>query len=333
VAGGPAPREVETAPVGERMEPVGAGSNGEHVKASPVAKRLARENNVNIALIKGSGPGGRIVRNDVEQFMSTAAQPAPVAPAPPPTVAPAPVQPAPTPTPTAPVEQRPGTRREPLTRLRQTIARRMVQSKTTVPHFYVTVPIDMSAAMALRKQINALEGVKISVNDMIVKACALTLKQFPVLNASFAEDALEYHDYINISIAVATDNGLLAPAVTDVDKKSLGVIAAETRDLAERTRTGKATPDELGRGTFTVSNLGMFGKVESFVAIVNPPQSAILAVGLAADTPVVKDGQVAIAPILKATISVDHRVGDGAIAAQFLEALRLLLEEPMRLLI
>jgi pyruvate dehydrogenase E2 component (dihydrolipoamide acetyltransferase) len=191
----------------------------------------------------------------------------------------------------------------------------------------------MSAVMDLRKQLNAMEGVKISVNDMVVKACALTLRQFPVLNASFAEDSLDYHDQINISVAVATDNGLLAPAVTDVDKKSLGVIAAEIRDLAGRTRSGKATPDELTRGTFTVSNLGMFGQIESFVAIVNPPQAAILAVGTAIETPVVKDGQVTIAPIMHATISCDHRVTDGATAAEFMQALKTMLESPMRLLI
>jgi pyruvate dehydrogenase E2 component (dihydrolipoamide acetyltransferase) len=209
----------------------------------------------------------------------------------------------------------------------------MVQSKGPVPHFYVTVAIDMGPAMALRKQLNAMEGVKISVNDMVVKASALTLKQFPVLNASFAEDALEYHDQIHVSIAIATDNGLLAPAVTDVDKKSISVVADETRDLAERTRTGKATPDELTRGTFTVSNLGMLGDIESFVAIINPPQAAILAVGKAIETPVVKDGQIVIAPIMRATISVDHRVGDGAVAAQYLQALKLMIEEPMRLLV
>ncbi len=342
VKGGPSPTEPVAPGVGERIEPVGT-SDGAHVKASPLAKRLARENNLDIAQISGSGPGGRIVKNDIEQALSAGARPAarPSTPQHAEMVPPlaVPTQPVPAlqeasaPPSTPQTQPRPGSRREPLSRLRQTIARRMVQSKTQVPHFYVTVPIDMAAAMALRKELNAMEGVKISVNDMIVKGCALVLKQFPMLNASFAEDSLEYHDYINISIAVATDNGLLAPAVTDVDKKSLGVVASETRDLAERTRSGKATPDELSRGTFTVSNLGMFGKVESFIAIVNPPQSAIIAVGLAAETPIVKDGQVAIAPVLKATLSVDHRVGDGAIAAQFLEALRLLLESPMRLLI
>ena len=335
--GSPTPpaEAVATAGVGERMEPVGAGSDGAHVKASPVAKRLASEKQVNIAQISGSGPGGRIVRRDVEEFLSSGAQAAPQPAVQAPAAAPAPVQPTAAPVQAAPAPQaqpRPGTRREPLSRLRQTIGRRLAQSKVQAPHYYVTVAIDMGAAMALRKQLNAMEGVKISVNDMVVKACALALKQYPALNASFAEDSIDYFEAINISIAVATDNGLLAPAVTDVDKKSLGVLAAESRELIERTRSGKATPDELQRGTFTVSNLGMYD-VESFVAIINPPQAAIVAIGSAAETPVVKDGQVVIAPIMKATISADHRISDGVVGAQYLQAVRTLLEEPMRLLI
>ena len=336
-----APTGAETPASGQGIRPVEDGRDGERVFASPMARRLAQEAGLQISQIEGSGPGGRIVRRDIEAFQkaprpAAPTQPAPAAPTAP--AQPAPTVPAPAPQPVAaapaPAPQPvAGTgRREPLSRLRQTIARRMVQSKTTVPHFYVTTAIDMTAALALRKQLNAMEGVKVSVNDMIVKACALVLKQYPVLNASFAEDALQYNDGIHVSMAIATDNGLLAPAVTDVDKKSLGVVANEARELIERTRNGKATPEELTRGTFTVSNLGMYG-VESFIAIINPPQSAIVAVGAAAETPVVKDGQVTIAPIMKATISVDHRVGDGAVAAQYLQALQTLLEEPMRLLI
>lgn len=320
------------APAGEQPKP--AAGNGERVFASPMARRLAGEAGLEIAEIKGSGPGGRIVRRDVESFTqqprgtAPAAQPAAPASAPAaaPVAATTPAQPAPAVTAVG------GGRREPLSRLRQTIARRLSQAKREVPHYYVTVAIDMTAAMELRKQLNSMEGVKISVNDMVVKACALALKQFPTLNASFAEDALILHDQINVSIAIATDNGLLAPAITDVDKKSLGVLAAETRELAERTRGGKATPDELSRGTFTVSNLGMFG-AESFVAIINPPQAAIVAVGAATETPVVKDGQIVIAPIMKATISADHRVSDGVVGAQYLQAVKALLETPMRLLV
>ena len=354
--GGPNPAGGTSAPIGEKMEPV--GGNGGRVIASPVARRLAQENNLNIATLEGSGPSGRIVRRDVEAVLSGAKQPQavaqpapaqPAAPAPAPVAAPAPqpaAQPAPvaqpaaqaTPqaqpaAPTQPTtEVRPGVRREPLTRMRQTIARRLTQSKAPVPHFYVTSAIDMAAALDLRKQFNAGGDVKITVNDMIVKAVAVALRKFPALNASFAEDALEYHDYINISIAVATDNGLLAPAVTDVDKKGLGTLSAEAKELIERTRTGKATPDELTRGTFSVSNMGMY-PVESFSAIINPPQSAILAVGTVNEEAVMRDGQVTVGQIMRATISVDHRVADGAVGAQYMQELKRVLENPMLILL
>jgi pyruvate dehydrogenase E2 component (dihydrolipoamide acetyltransferase) len=356
--GGPNPAGGTTSAVGEQMQPV--GGNGGRVIASPVARRLAQENNLNIATLEGSGPSGRIVRRDVEAVLSgekqpqaiaqaapaqapqaqPAAQPAPTpAPAPAPTPAPA-AQPAaqatPQAQPAAPTqpttEVRPGVRRELLSRMRQTIARRLTQSKAPVPHFYVTSAIDMAAALDLRKQFNAGGDVKITVNDMIVKAVAVALRKFPALNASFAEDALEYHDYINISIAVATDNGLLAPAVTDVDKKGLGTLSAEAKELIERTRNGKATPDELTRGTFSVSNMGMY-PVESFSAIINPPQSAILAVGTVNEEAVVRDGQVTVGQIMRATISVDHRVADGAVGAQYMQELKRVLENPMLILL
>jgi pyruvate dehydrogenase E2 component (dihydrolipoamide acetyltransferase) len=341
VRGGPAPSGSTPPATGDRIEPANGRADGGHVPASPVAKRLARENNVDIAQVSGSGPGGRIVRRDVEAFVqgggakpAPAAQPAPQ-PAPQPAAQPA-AQPAPQPAP-QPVaqpqaEQRPGTRREPMSRLRQTIARRMAQSKGPVPHFYVTTEIDMGAAMALRKQLNATGDVKITVNDMIVKASAIAIGKFPALNASFAEDSLDYHDYVNVSIAVATDNGLLAPAVTDVDKKSLGTISAEAKELIERTRNGKATPDELQRGTFSVSNLGMY-PVDSFVAIINPPQAMILAVGAVNEQPVVRNGEITIGQIMKVTISIDHRVSDGAVGAQYLAELKRLLENPMLILL
>jgi pyruvate dehydrogenase E2 component (dihydrolipoamide acetyltransferase) len=358
--GGADPAGGTTSPIGEKMQPV--GGNGGRVIASPVARRLAQENNLNITTLEGSGPSGRIVRRDVEAVLSGAKQPQAVAqaapapaqtaaqPAPAPTPAPAP---APTPTPAPAVqsaaqqatpqaqpaaptqpttEVRPGVRREPLTRMRQTIARRLAQSKGPVPHFYVTSAIDMAAALDLRKQFNAGGDVKITVNDMIVKAVAVALRTFPALNASFAEDALEYHDYINISIAVATDNGLLAPAVTDVDKKGLGTLSAEAKELIERTRNGKATPDELTRGTFSVSNMGMY-PVESFSAIINPPQSAIVAVGTVNQEAVVRDGQVVVGQIMRATISVDHRVADGAVGAQYMQELKRVLENPMLILL
>jgi pyruvate dehydrogenase E2 component (dihydrolipoamide acetyltransferase) len=340
-----AQEEVTGQPAPE-TQPSGVQGNGARVPASPVAKRIARENNVDISQVSGSGPGGRIVREDVEAFLKGGKQAAAAAPQPAATAQPAQpaAQPAPAAQPSravaeAPAEApapagapTPGTRRETMSRLRQTIARRMAQSKGPVPHFYVTSEIDMSAASELRQQLNATGDVKITVNDLIVKAAALAIKKFPVLNASFAEDALEYHDYIHVSIAVSTENGLLAPAVTDVDKKSLGTISAEAKELIGRTRAGKATLEELQRGTFTVSNLGMY-PVDSFVAIINPPQAAIVAVGASTEQPVVRNGQIVIGQIMKATISVDHRVSDGAVAAEYMQELKRLLENPMLILL
>ena len=296
---------------GREVEPAeGPGSNGGQagrVAASPVAKRIARENNVDIATIKGSGPSGRIVREDVEAALKggQATRPAPAQPGAP---KPAPQQPeAPKPAPQAsPAGDR--TRREPLSRMRQTIARRLVQSKAPVPHFYVTTAIDMTDAMALREQLNAGGDVKITVNELFVKATAIAMTKFPALNASWGEDALEFHDYINVGIAVATDNGLLAPAITDVDRKSLGTISREAKELIGRTREGKATLDELQRGTYSTSNLGMY-PVDSFVAIINPPQATNIAVGAITETPLVKDGQVVVRKVMKATIRRSSRVG------------------------
>lgn len=329
---------------GQEVEPVeGPSPNGGQagrVAASPVAKRIARENNVDIATITGSGPSGRIVREDVEAALKAgpatrqapAAQPQAPKPAPqqPEAPKPAPQQPeAPKPAPQAAGDR---TRREPLSRMRQTIARRLVQSKAPVPHFYVTVAIDMTDAMALREQLNAGGDVKITVNELFVKATAVAMAKFPALNASWGEDAIEFHDYINVGIAVATDNGLLAPAITDVDRKSLGTISREAKELIKRTREGKATLDELQRGTYSTSNLGMY-PVDSFVAIINPPQSTNIAVGAVTDTPVVKDGEVVVRKVMKATISCDHRVSDGAVAAEYMQELKRILEQPMLILL
>jgi pyruvate dehydrogenase E2 component (dihydrolipoamide acetyltransferase) len=318
---GKAPREGYGAE--EEVEGAAPAPPGERVLASPLAKRLAEEHELNLREISGSGPGGRIVRRDVEAFLRQKA------PRPAPQPAAAPAAPAPE---AAPPPPGPGVRREPLSRMRQTIARRLTQSKGPVPHFYVTTPINMDAAIELRQQLNASGDVKITVNDMVVKAAALAMKKFPVLNASYAGDALDYHDYINVSIAVATDNGLLAPAVTDVDKKSLGTVSAEAKELIQRTREGKATPEELQRGTFSVSNLGMY-PVESFSAILNPPQATILAIGSVTEEPVVRDGAILIGKVMRVTISIDHRVSDGAVAAEYMQELKRLLENPMQILL
>lgn len=314
------------------------GQSGGHVKASPVAKRLARENQVDIAQVSGTGPSSRIVRRDVEAFLENAkAAPATQAPAAQPTAQPAPVaQPAPTaqpapaaqPVPAQPATEQPGVRRVPHTRIRQTIARRLAQSKGPIPHYYVTTQIDMDALMDLRKQLNANGEVKITVNDLVIKAAALAIRKYPDLNASWTDDAVEFHDYINVGIAVATDRGLLAPAITDVDKKSLGTISSEIKELAGRTREGKATGEELQRGTFSVSNMGMW-PVDSFIAVINPPQSMILAVGRVNEQPVVRNGQIVIGQVMKVTLSGDHRVSDGSVGAEYLQELKRLIENPM----
>ncbi len=310
---------------------------GEPVKASPVAKRLARENQIDIAQISGTGPSSRIVRRDVEAYMESA-KGAPVAPAAQPAApaaqpAPAPqAEPAAQPAPAQPATEKPGVRRVPHTRIRQTIARRLAQSKGPIPHYYVTTQIDMDALMDLRKQLNASGDVKITVNDLVVKASALAIRKYPDLNASWADDAVEFHDYVNVSMAVATERGLLAPAVTDADKKALGTLSAETKELVARTRDGKATGDELSRGTFSVSNMGMW-PVDSFIAVINPPQSMILAVGRVNEQPVVRNGQIVVGQVMKVTLSGDHRVSDGSVGAEYLQELKRLIENPMLILL
>jgi pyruvate dehydrogenase E2 component (dihydrolipoamide acetyltransferase) len=220
------------------------------------------------------------------------------------------------------------------TKLRQTIAKRMVASKQTVPHFYVTNEVDMAEAMALRAKLNTLvdEAGKISVNDLVLKAAAVALTHFPGINASFGENAIVRHGTVNMGIAVALEQGLITVVVADADRKPLAQIAREAKDIVNRAKTGKARPEEMQGSTFTVSNLGMFD-VDQFVAIINPPEAAILAVGSVRDVPVVKNGQVVPGKTMKITISADHRVTDGAEAAKFLQEVKKNLEEPLRLLV
>jgi pyruvate dehydrogenase E2 component (dihydrolipoamide acetyltransferase) len=222
----------------------------------------------------------------------------------------------------------------PLTKLRTAIARRMTESKTTVPHFYVTSEIDMGPVMDLRKQFNDILGetVKLSVNDFIVKASALTLREFPSINASFNGTSIVRHGHVNVGNAVAVEAGLLTVVVKDADVKSLSQISTEVKAMAGRARDGKMKPDDVDGSTFTISNLGMFD-VESFVAIINPPDAVILAVGSAKQVPVVVEGELAVGWRMKLTLSADHRVTDGAEAAQFLQALKKKLEEPLRLVV
>lgn len=333
--------ETARATSGATNRPATTGNGGRHgategtheethgetrIKASPLARRMAQEAGIDLAQIQGTGPGGRIMERDIEAATAQRAAPAPRAPAP------SPARPAPAPT--RPAPPAPAGEGVPLNKMRQAIARRMTESKTTVPHFYVTVEINMTEAMNVRQQLNALasDAEKISVNDLVIAATARTLKQFPNFNASYRDGTLEMHPQINIGIAVALEDGLITPVVRDADKKSLRAIATEAKQLGERARTNKLRADDLGNATFTISNLGMFG-ADEFIAIINPPEAAILAVGAATKRPIVVDDQIRIAPMMKATISVDHRVADGAQAARFLQALKKLLENPVSLLL
>ncbi len=290
------------------------------VKASPLARRIAEELGIDLAKVVGTGEGGRITKEDVlgyaEGLKAERAAPAPAAPE----VATASL--------TEPTEK-------PLGHLQKVIARRMVESKTTVPHFYATMEVDMGEAMRLRGELNEVlraEGVEVTVNDLVVKAVALALRALPEVNASFAGDKLLLHGRVNVGIAVGTDDLLLVPVIKDCDKKSLKDIAAEARRLAEKARTGRLSLEDVEGGTFTVSNLGMFA-VDEFSAIVNPPQAAILAVGAVQEKPVVRNGQITVAQRMRITLSADHRVFYGVTGAKFLGKVRELLERPLLLLL
>jgi pyruvate dehydrogenase E2 component (dihydrolipoamide acetyltransferase) len=292
-------------------------------RASPMARHIAAEHGLDLSAIEGSGPQGRVIRADVEAALASGTQPSAA--------------------PTEEGEQPPDVaaqgeddERVPLSQMRRTIARRMAESTRTVPHFFLTTTVDATELVELRKQIldqTADSGVpRISVNDLIVKGVALAIRKSPDVNVSFAEDSLIRHKRVNIGIAVATDRGLIVPVVRDADQKSVGQISRETRDLAERASAGKLQPADYSGGTFTVSNLGMFG-VEQFNAVINPPEAAILAVGAIRKEPVEWHGDVAIRERLSLTLSVDHRALDGATGARYLQALKTLLEQPMLLLV
>jgi pyruvate dehydrogenase E2 component (dihydrolipoyllysine-residue acetyltransferase) len=302
------------APVPQAAAPVESGP----VKASPLARKIARDKAIDLSRVQGTGPGGRVVRKDVEAALS-GAQPAAVSRQPMPATV-------------VPVSA--GDETIPLTRLRQAIARRMVESTTSVPHFYVTHEYKMDALMAMRKQANEYlpENEKLSVNDFIIKAVALTLRQFPNLNSSFAGDKAIRHGSINIGIAVAVEGGLLTVVNKNTDQLPLRQISAEVKRMAAGAREGKVRPDDIEGSTFSISNMGMFD-VENFLAIINPPEAGIIAVGSAREVPVVENGQVKVGWRMKATISVDHRVSDGAEAAKFMQALAGFLENPVRMLV
>ena len=311
------------------------GQLPEGVRASPVARRMAEEQGIDLRQVEGSGPQGRIVKKDVEAYQEkAAARPAAPAPAAAPAAAPAEKKPA-VPLPAfAPVGPPPPNQEEPVSRLRSAVGRRMVESKQNVPHFYVTHEYDMQPLINLRKQVNAMlgEGEKLSINDFIVKAVALNLRQFPNLNASLQGDKIVRYGQVNIGVAVAVEGGLLTVVCQDADRKPLRQISSELRTMAGRAREGRVRPDDVEGSTFSISNMGMYD-VENFLAIINPPEAAILAVGSAREVPVVKEGEIKPGVRMKTTISIDHRVSDGAEGARFLQALEAYLQEPLRLLL
>ncbi len=300
-----------------------AGQLPDGVRASPLARRIAEEHGVSLKTVKGSGPDGRIIKKDVAAFLSTPPAPVPTAVG---TLEKAPVF--------TPVGPPPADQSVPLNRLRAAIGRRMTEAKQQVPHFYLTYEYDMEQVMQLRKQVNSMlpEDEKTSVNDYILKAVALALREFPNLNASLNNDHILRHGQVNIGVAVAVEGGLLTVVCRDTDRKSIRQIAREVRVMVGRARDGKVRPDDIEGSTFSVSNLGMYD-VEHFIAIINPPEAAILAVGAVRDVPVVQNNQIVPGFRMKATISVDHRVSDGAEAARFLQALAKYFEEPLRLMI
>ena len=305
------------APSGQASAPADNGP----VKASPLARKVAKDNGVNLASVQGTGPGGRVVRKDVEAALAGGQ--------------------------TSKVESRPSApitnyqlpvstedKVTPTTKLRQAIGRRLVESKQTIPHFYVTHEYKMEALMDMRKQVNAYlpDNEKVSVNDFIIKAAALTLRQFPNLNATIKGNEIIQFGHVNVSVAVTVPGGLMTVVVKDADVKSLRQISGEIKAMAGRAREGKVKPEDVDGSTFSTSNLGMYD-VEEFIAIVNPPEAAILAIGSAKETPVVVNGEIKIGSRMKATISVDHRVSDGAEAAQFMQKMAEFLENPVRMLV
>ena len=331
-------RETQETAVIVPQEPV-SNTPTTRILATPVARRIADEMGIDLSQVAGSGPGGRITKKDVETFdpsSSTTVQEISfemdptenseqstinVSQADPETISPS--------------AEPMSSDKEPLSRMRQQIARVTVKSKTEKPHFYVSAEIDMTKAMALRSQVNdqlSDEGVRITVNDLIVKACIESLKKYPKFNAYYQEDGIQFNSTINIAVAIAEEEGLIVPAILDCGGKTLRDLSQMVKDLAQRSASGTLNTQEYTGGTFAISNLGMFD-ITSFLAIIHPPQSAVLAVGTVSDRPVVRDGELAIGKIMNATISADHRIVDGVEGAEFLIEVKRLLENPMGLVV
>ena len=318
------------APASAPPVPPPATANGVgRVFASPLARRMAEQAGLDLKAVAGSGPHGRIVKADIEKALAgAAARPATASPAPAPATAPLAAA--------AVVAPPPGVAYDelPLTQMRKIIARRLAESKQTVPHFYLSVDVELDALLALRAQLNAHPKIdtKLSVNDFIIKAVALAMRAVPGTNASFAGDRLLQYRDVDVAVAVAIPGGLITPIVRKADEKGLATISKEMKDLAARAKDGKLKPEEYQGGGFSISNLGMFG-IREFAAVINPPQACILAVGAGEKRPVVKNDQLAIATVMTCTISVDHRVVDGALGAEFLQVFKALIEDPLGMLV
>lgn len=311
-----------------------AGDKGGRIFASPLARRLAKEAGLDLSQVTGSGPRGRVVKADVEKAKAApkaAPAVAPAAAAAPPAAA---AQPATQPKPQ--LQPMPGQAYTefPNSSMRKVIARRLLESKQTVPHFYLTIDVELDKLLALRADLNARPGAdyKLSVNDFIIKAVALALRKVPAANAMWTDEAILRFDDVDVSVAVATEGGLITPVIRKADQKGLATISNEMKSLAVKARDGKLKPEEFQGGGFTISNLGMYG-IREFAAIINPPQSCILAVGAGEQRAVVKDGAVHVATVMSCTLSVDHRSVDGAVGAEFLAALKPLLQDPLQLML
>ncbi|MDR9365794.1 MAG: pyruvate dehydrogenase complex dihydrolipoamide acetyltransferase [Balneolaceae bacterium] len=300
----------ESAKEDKKEEKTSASSTTDNgrIKASPLARKMAEDKGIDLNRVEGSGPEGRIIKRDIEDYEPAAA-------------------------PAAQIQYSSEEDEDvKISQMRKTIARRLAESKFTNPHFYETIDIDMEHAIEARKRLNEISEVKISFNDIVVKACAAALRQHPYVNSSWMDDVIRQHGDVNIAVAVAIEEGLMTPVINHADKKNLRQISTETRELAGLAKDRKLQPEQIEGSTFTVSNLGMFG-IEEFTAIINPPNVCILAVGAIRDVPVVKDGEVVPGKRMKVTLSSDHRVVDGAKAADFLNTLRELLENPLSMLL
>jgi pyruvate dehydrogenase E2 component (dihydrolipoamide acetyltransferase) len=334
------PIAEEPAAMSQSVRSQVASTASGRIFASPLARRIAEQDGIDLTRVTGTGPHGRIVKADLSAAHQHAANQTGASPAPRAAVAPAP-----SPKATAPAAAAAGIDARdladklgqtydaiPNSGVRKVIAKRLLESKQTVPHFYLTVDCRLDELMALRAKMNGVEGLKLSVNDFIIRAVALGLKKVPAANAAWTEDAILQFKQVDVSVAVATPNGLITPIVKQADQKTVALISKEMKELAQRAKDGKLKPEEFMGGGFSISNLGMFG-VKDFAAIINPPQACILAVGAGEQRPVVIDGALAVATVMSCTLSVDHRAVDGAVGAEFLKAFKQLIEQPYGLVV